>query len=148
VVDSSPLAQRALEALGAAIQATTGDGTPVVEERNVYRPDSWLIQRCWEVLADAGATRECLRIAELAARRQPLAPIQALYRLTQQMEHHIGLASAVSRELAVQQGTLLAGSGRDAARRTEQLLYAAATAAMLDERTMAFALLERLDQQL
>jgi hypothetical protein len=147
-VSGSPLAQRALEALGSALQATTGEGRQAVEERNVYRPDSWLIQRCWEVLADAGATRECLRIAELAAPRQPLAPIQALYRLTQQREHHIGLAGEVSRELALQQGALLASTGRDAARRTEQLLYAAATAAMLDERTIAFALLERLDQQL
>lgn len=147
-VGSSPLAQQALEALAAARPAKTGDGAPVVEERNVYRPDSWLIQRCWEVLADAGATRECLRIAELAALRQPLAPIQALYRLTQQMEDHIGLASAVSGELATQQDALLTGAGRDTARRTEQLLYAAATAAMLDERITAFVLLERLDQQL
>lgn len=145
-VNGPPLAQQALDALAAAVQA--GEGATVVEERNVYRPDSWLIQRCWEVLADAGAADACRRVAALAARRQPLAPIQALYRLARQSEHHFGLASAVDRELAAQQEALLASTGRDSGRRNEQLLYAAATAALLDERTLACALLERLDQQL
>ena len=104
----SMLAQQALAALAASTQAPVEEGT-IVEERSVYRPDSWLMQRCWEVLADAGATAECLRIAGLAASRQPLAPVQSLYRLARQLERHPELASAVSRELAAHEWNQLSG---------------------------------------
>jgi tetratricopeptide (TPR) repeat protein len=146
-----PLAQRALDALSSATQATGDQAAPVIEERAVYRPDSWLIQKCWEALAAGGATggaaEAALQVAQMAGQRQPLAPIQALYRLSQQIDRRLGLASIVGRVLAARAPGLLApGLAPGDSPAMERLLYAAATAANLGDRYQAFAFLERLDQ--
>ena len=70
----------AIDALRKAITTQPTD-TLVVEERSVWQPDSWLIQRCWQELADAGCSREALATANLASERYPLAPIQTIQRL-------------------------------------------------------------------
>lgn len=120
---------------------------PAGEERSVFQPDTWLVQRCWEVLADAGAVREALTVAHLNMLRQPLAVHQCLYRLSRQIDRHWGLAQAVAQALGQTLPALLGQPSRgDAAQPIERLLYAAATAANLDSRYLAFACLEQLDQ--
>ena len=138
--------QRALDALNTATQAKGDEASPVIEERAVYRPDSWLIQKCWETLAARGEAEAALQVAQLAGRRQPLAPIQALYRLSQQIDRHLGLANIVGRTLAARAPGLLAPDPTPGTSVMERLLYAAATAANLGDRYQAFAYLERLDQ--
>ena len=86
-------------------------------------------------------------MAHLAAPRQPLAPIHCLHRLSKQIDRHWGLANAVATELASQAPALLTPPpGMSQSQRAERLLYAAAAAANIGERQLAFACLERLDQ--
>jgi hypothetical protein len=124
----------------------------LVDERAVFRPDTWLLQCCWQRLADSGEFVQAMRVAGLAASRQPLAPIYCLHRLSRQIDRHWGLAKAIAGELMQMQGALLrpmAGVpsvGERAGQQGEWLLYAAATAANIGDRTLAFACLERLDQ--
>jgi hypothetical protein len=119
----------------------------VGEERSVYQPDTWLIQRCWEVLADAGAVQEALAVARLhaaapAAGDPPVSapplpsdrPALGLWRQRWR--------SRCTRAVA----PLLRPDARSDAAQMDPLLYGAATAANLAERTLAFACLERLDQ--
>ena len=146
---TQPLADAAINALTAAAQAQSPDSV-VVDERAVFRPDTWLLQCCWQSLADAGEFIQALRVACLAAPRQPLAPIHCLYRLSKRIDQHWGLANAVAAD-AGRHGT---GAVWPLIRRSpggvvaERLLYAAATAANIGERQLAFACLERLDQLL
>jgi hypothetical protein len=143
---AQPLARAAIAALTSAAQAQTPGGV-VVDERAVFRPDTWLLQCCWQSLADAGEFTQALRVALLAAPRQALAPIHCLYRLSKQIDQHWGLANAVAAELASQAPTLLSRSpGASNSQDAERLLYAAAAAANIGERQLAFACLERLDQ--
>lgn len=150
-VERSALVQHALELLSAA--ATNRQGASFqIEERAVYQPDSWLLQKCWEALADAGAGPEALTVARMAAPRQPLAPIQVLYRLSRQIERKLGLANLIHQELRqlhpqlMESEALRGAPEREGALVREQLLYAAATAAAIGEAQRAFTLLERLDQ--
>jgi hypothetical protein len=136
----------AIAALLQALRPAADGATAVGEERSVYQPDTWLIQRCWEVLADAGAVQEALAVARLNALRQPLAIHQCLHRLSRQIDRHWGLAAAVAQPLHTAVAPLLRPDARGDAAQTDQLLYGAATAANLAERTLAFACLERLDQ--
>jgi hypothetical protein len=125
----STLVQRAMEALLAA-QTRTDAGQLQIEERAVYRPDSWLIQQCWEALADAGAATEALTVARLAAPRQPLTLVQTLYRLSQQIDRKLGLANLIGQELTrIQPEVLAPTAARDDVTARDRLLFAAATAA-------------------
>jgi hypothetical protein len=145
-VDRSALIQLALETLLAAEQRSQEE-TQQLEERAVYRPDSWLIQKCWEALADAGAGAETLAVARIAAPRQPLTLVQALYRLSRQIDHQLGLANLIRKELLLLQPQLMAaGAERDSELARDRLLYAATAAAVIGEAHLAFTLLERLDQ--
>lgn len=142
----STLVQRALEALLAAQTSTDADQFQI-EERAVYRPDSWLIQQCWEALADAGAAAEALTVARLAAPRQPLTLVQTLYRLSQQIDRKLGLANLISQELKrIQPEVLAPTAARDDVTARDRLLFAAATASLIGDAQLAFAFLERLDQ--
>jgi hypothetical protein len=143
----SSLLPQAIAALNAA-NTTPADQSVLVEERNVWQPGSWLIQRCWEILADLGAGEEALAIARLTQRRQPLAPLQALHRIARQADRRPLLALLVARELQQLQAALFYPSTTlTAAQSTERLLLAAATAAAVDQLPLACACLERLDQQ-
>ncbi|MCB0135739.1 MAG: hypothetical protein KDD75_11590, partial [Caldilineaceae bacterium] len=97
--ERSTLVQAALEALTIATQRQGEEGQPAPFERAVFRPDSWLIQKCWETLADAGAPSAALAVAQMAGSRQPLAPVQALYRLSAGIDKQIGLANVIAQEL-------------------------------------------------
>lgn len=138
-----PLARQAVTALAAAGQSVPGAAAPVVEERAIYRPDSWLVQKCWEALADAGSLEPALAVAALAAPRHPLAAIECLHRLSRRIDAHFGLGASVAQRLAASTPRLLAA---DAPGAREQLLLAAAIAANLSDRTLALVFLERLDQ--
>lgn len=145
-IERSALVQRSLELLLAAERRTQEDGLQI-EERAVYRPDSWLIQKCWEALADTGAAPETLTVARIAAQRQPLTHVQALHRLSRQIDRQLGLANVIRQELAQAQPQIMAHtSSRDDATARDRLLYAAATAAAIGEPQQAFTFLERLDQ--
>ncbi|MFO7632158.1 MAG: hypothetical protein R6W76_06455 [Caldilinea sp.] len=145
-VERSTLVQRALEMLIAAENRSQYDSLQI-EERAVYQPDSWLIQRCWEALADAGAAHAALSVASISARRQPLTPVQALYRLSKQIDRTIGLANLIRQELTqVQPQVMATAVDRDETIARDRLLYTAATAAAIGEAQQAFTFLERLDQ--
>ena len=142
----STLVQRAIEALLAA-QSHREDGQPQIEERAVYRPDSWLIQQCWEALADAGAATEALTVARLVAPRQPLTLVQTLYRLSQQIDRKLGLANLIGQELKrIQPEVLAPAAARDDVTARDRLLFAAATASVIGDTQLALTFLERLDQ--
>lgn len=139
------LVERALATLHQAAQIQLDEQTILIEERNVWQPNSWLIQRCWETLADAGAASEALTVARLLERRQPLAPLQALYRTAHQIRQTPALGPLLSYELERWQQRL-SHAATDAAPMVEQLLYVAAVAALLGEETVALGCLERIDQ--
>jgi tetratricopeptide (TPR) repeat protein len=142
----STLAPRALEALLAAQMPDATDQLQI-EERAVYRPDSWLIQQCWEALADAGAATEALTVARIAAPRQPLTLVQMLHRLSRQIDRKLGLAALIAQELRRLQPEILAVTTLpDDVTARDRLLFAAATAATIGDTQLAFTFLERLDQ--
>lgn len=130
------------------MQKPLDEQSALVEERNVWQPNSWLIQRCWETLADAGAGEEAIKVARLLEIRQPLAPLQALYRTARQREQNPAVIPLLRQELERWQHRLFQPIilPVEAAANVDQLLYVAATAALLDEEGLALACLERIDQ--
>lgn len=145
-VARSALVQRALEALLAA-QNQAEEGQLRIEERAVYQPDSWLIQKCWEALADTGAATETLAVARLVTARQPLTLVQALHRLSAQIDRRIGLASLIGQELKRMLSQVLAlTADRSDVLAHDRLIFGAAAAAAIGEVQLALTFLERLDQ--
>lgn len=144
-VERSALVQLALETLLVAENRSQAEAQQI-EDRAVYRPDSWLIQKCWEVLADVGAGQETLAVARIATVRQPLTHVQALHRLSRQIDHNLGLANLILQELLHVAPQLMAAAQQDSALAHDRLLYAAATAAAIGETQLAFTFFERLDQ--
>lgn len=142
------LVDHAIQALAQAMQKPLDEQSALVEERNVWQPNSWLIQRCWETLADVGAGEEALKVARLLEIRQPLAPLQALYRTAQQRDQNSAITPLLRQELERWQHRLLQPTILPVASATnvEQLLYVAATAALLEEEGLVLACLERIDQ--
>ncbi len=141
------LVQAAIEALIIATQRQGEEGHPAALERAVFRPDSWLIQKCWETLADAGALSAALAVARMAATRYPLAPVQALYRLTACIDSRLGLAYGIAQELQRMTPQILApAAARDDLTARDRLLYGAATATAVGDPQLALTFLERLDQ--
>lgn len=138
------LVERALATLRQAAQVQLDEQTILIEERNVWQPNSWLIQRCWETLADAGSASDALTVARLLEQRQPLAPLQALYRTAHQLRQTPALGPLLSYELERWQQRLAAAS-TESTTVVDQLLYMAAIAALLGEEAVALACLERID---
>ncbi|RIK36265.1 MAG: hypothetical protein DCC55_27815 [Chloroflexi bacterium] len=118
-----------------------------VEERSVWQPGSWLIQRCWETLADLGAGAEALTVARLAETRHPLAFLHALHRLARQAPTESHVAVLIAAELDRLRRTLFRPiEPAEEAQMSERLLLVAATAAHVGDLPLACAALERLDQ--
>ncbi len=140
------LAQQAIQALAKAAMVQPGDTTKLVEERNVWQPNSWLIQRCWEVLVDAGAGEEALQVARLAQMRHPLAPLQALHRIAQQVAQRPQLAQLVRLELERIASALFYAPNTLEGNALERLLLVAASAGQIDDLPLACACLEAIDQ--
>jgi len=141
------LAQAAVDLLHAASGVTPEDPDVTVEERSIWQPDFWLMQRCWQALADLGAGDEALAVAALLELRHPLAPVQALHRVAQQAHRFPALKQLVAQELDRLSDKLfnpLVVS--DEERQTERLLLAGASAALIQDDARALACLERLDQ--
>jgi hypothetical protein len=142
----APLAGAAIAAIRLAATRDSQLDQPA-QTRNVWQPDTWLIQQLWHALADAGEADAALRVADRAAVRDPLAPTQALYRLARHGAARPELTDRIVRELQRRQRHLLGPfEPADAPRRSEQLLLAAAATAAIGEISMACAYLERLDQ--
>jgi len=144
------LVPQALAALRRAALAPVDEQSALVEERNVWQPNSWLIQRCWETLADAGAGAEALQVAQLLETRQPLAPLQALYRTAQGAAQNPWVAPLLHQALQRWDYQLFHHQGGhsqvESAIYVDQLLSVAAAAALLGEEALALACLERIDQ--
>ncbi len=142
------LAQAAIDLLHAAAGVTPDDPDATVEERNIWQPDFWLMQRCWQALADLGAGDEAMAVAALLELRHPLAPAQALYRVAQQTERFPALKQLAAQELDRLSAKLFNPLiVSDQERQTERLLFSAAAAASIGDEPAALACLERLDQQ-
>lgn len=146
-VDNVALSQHAIEALRTAAQVQIDNPELFVEERVVWRPDSWLLQRSWQALADGGAGEAALAVAVLLGERAPLAPLQALYRLAQQTGSRSSLLNLVRRELQQARLRLFGAYAlADQSHLLERLLLTGAGAAHAGEHPLAFACLERADQ--
>ncbi|MCC6167290.1 MAG: hypothetical protein IT329_08695 [Caldilineaceae bacterium] len=145
--DPVALSQRAVECLQNAVQVQIENPDLFVEERVVWQPDSWLLQRIWQALADGGAGEAALAVAALVEDRAPLARQQALYRLAQHTGRRSDLRILVRREL--QQARLRLFSvyaPGEANRLLDHLLLTGAAAAHAGEQVLALACLERADQ--
>jgi len=158
------LAETGSQLLLRAAALRSDDENIAVEERSVWRPDSWLMQNCWETLADAGSAPEALAIAQLASPRQPVAIQEALYRLARNSAGKPNLLRVIEHTLGEQSDILLANTfddeistnldlskpytfDRDALPHLpHQLLYCGATAAHIGNNGLALGYLERLDQ--
>ncbi len=142
----TPLLQAASAALDAA-SAIDSSEQALFEERSVWQPGSWLIQRCWETLADLGAGAEALAVARLAQNRHPLAPLQALQRVARQAILPLAQHTFIQHELERWTGGLFRepAAGEELLL-IERLLLVAATAARVDQLPLACACLERIDQ--
>lgn len=138
------LVRHALRALRQAAQVQTDEQRTLIEERNVWQPTSWLIQRCWEMLAESGVGDEALQVARLLETRQPLAPLQALYQTARQLASGGGVPPSLHQALHRWHYRLF--HTQVEANYIEQLLYLAAAAALLGEEALALACLERIDQ--
>lgn len=143
--DAPPLAQLALRALTAASAVARDEAALLVEERNIWQPESWLVQRCWEILADAGVGREVFAVAVLIADRQPLAPLQALQRMAGQVTRQPALLPLVQYELERWAHRLFLTFPEEGAQ-IERLLLLGISAAQVDDHALAVSCLERLDQ--
>jgi len=144
MVADSPLIQSALAALQAGAAVVLDEQTLLVEERNIWQPESWLLQRCWETLADAGYGVEALMVANHLVARRPLARLQATYRLACQLPRLPALAPLIQHELQQWQYRLFHTHPTEA-QDIERLLLVATSAALADEIALAAACLERLD---
>lgn len=147
--DTGPiiLAERAIHCLQKAAQVDIEDPDVLVEERVTWQPDSWLLQRIWQTLADGGAGVEALIVAQMVEPRAPLARAQALYRLAQQSINRPELTDLVRRELhQVRQFLFGPWPAGDEWRQVERLLHYGAGAAIIGDTSMALACIERADQ--
>ncbi|MEM7129874.1 MAG: hypothetical protein AAF702_26310 [Chloroflexota bacterium] len=116
--------------------------------RGVIGPDSWLLQQCWHALADKGHGIEALSVASLLEVRQPLAPIQAIYRLGKQSAQHPHLAPLIQAELLHTREQLFGHHlFAESSHQIDHLLYAGAAAASIGDYQFAISCLERLDQE-
>ena len=141
------LAERAIACLQQASQVEPDDLDLLVEERVTWQPDSWLLQRIWQALADGGAGEAALTVAQMVESRAPLARAQALYRLAQQTTARPALVNLVRYELMRTQPTLFGEwvVGEEW-RQIERLLLYGASAAIIGENSLALACIERTDQ--
>jgi hypothetical protein len=140
----SPLVSAAVAALRTAATVVLDEQALLVEERNIWQPESWLLQRCWETLANAATGSEALAVAARLADRQPLAPLQALYRLARQLRQRPALGPLLEHHLQ-QWRYRLFHTHPEEAKSIERLLLVATSAALTGDSTLAAACLERLD---
>jgi len=140
----SPLIQAALAALHAGTTVILSEQALLVEERNTWQPESWLLQRCGETLADAGLGSEALTIANQLVARRPLARLQTLYRLAHQLAEKPALGPLIQHELQ-QWHHRFSQAHTTEGNEIERLLLVATSAALAGEIALAASCLERID---
>lgn len=121
--------------------------TRSVASPTVVQPDSWLLEHCWQSLADAGFGNAALSVAAMAEYRQPLAPTRAIYRLASSSPHSFEASTLIQRELTDARERLFDSHlFAEATDQIDYLLYLGASAALISDLTFAISCLERLDQ--
>ncbi len=140
------LADHAIDVLRRAAAIPIEEQAFLKEERNVWRPDSWLMSRCRRALAETGAAEAALSTARLRSDRDPLAIPQTLYQLANRAADRPEALRLIERTLGAQDRILFDEVRLSDARQDEELLLAAATQAVIGASASVFTYLERLDQ--
>ena len=135
------LVEAALQALRSADQSN-----PSVADRQVRQPDTWLLRRCMMALAEHGSADATLAAVELIRDREPLAAYKTLPVLARRAEDDVEIAFFVANRLQGMRFLLQRPISPDRNTWGDQLLNMACAAARLDDDTLAFSCLERLDQ--
>ena len=145
-MSAHPLVTAATKALRRAAQTP-----PPPNDRQVRQPDSWLIRQCWQALAAFGTSEATFSVVDLAGVGEPISLFRALPILAERAEGDVGLAVALAEKLHSVSGlAALPLSGTFSGDReswAERLLTVAYSAARIDDSSLAFTCLERLDQQ-
>jgi len=142
VSHAHPLVAAAVNALRRASQTP-----PPPNDRQVRQPDSWLIRHCWQALAVLGTPETTLAVVEMAGSGEPFALFRALPILAERADGDVGLAVTLAEKLRTLQFLATAPLLGDREGWAERLLAVAYSAARIDDLSLAFACLERLDQQ-
>lgn len=140
------LGAQAIQALQTALDRHPAPSESLREERSIRQPDSWLAERCWTVLAQAGATEGALVLASLMAHRQPLAVPKALLALAERAEAQDATGRFVRKRLSQHAFGTLQSQTADRQAFAAALLLTAAAAAKVELPALVFSCLERLDQ--
>lgn len=137
-----PLVTAATNALRRAAQTP-----PLPNDRQVRQPDSWLIRHCWQALAASGTPEATFSVVDLAGVGEPISLFRALPILAERAEGDVGLAVALAEKLRSVSGLATLPPSGNRELWAERLLALAYSAARIDDSSLAFACLERLDQQ-
>lgn len=137
-----PLTAAALEALRAAVAVGGPD-----EPRQVRRPDTWLLRRCWQALVDHGDPAAAFAVLDLIGKKEPLALYRALPRLARRAARDGRLKAALDQRLRATRFTLHMTRHEPEPVWAEILLSLACAAAYLEDNHLALAYLERLDRE-
>ncbi len=138
-----PLVAAAVDALAQAA-AIHGEERP---GRQVRQPRTWLLRRCWQALTQAGHPAPAFTIVDWLKETDPLALYEALPLLAEHATKDPGLAFAVTDKLQHLRTVLLSHAlPHEPDTWSEKLLAIASAAARLQDASLAFACLERLDQ--
>ncbi len=140
------LSQRAIQALQNSLNQQGSTAALRREERSIRQPDSWLVERCWISLAQAGATEAALVLASLISHRQPLAVPRALLVLAQQTSLGNAETLFVQKRLDQHGLKVLQNPGASKEALQENLLLTATAAGLVDMPSLVFSCLERMDQ--
>jgi hypothetical protein len=136
-----PLVEAAIQALNSAdYEHVSG------VDRQVRQPDTWLLRRCYQALAEEGSAEATFVAVELIREREPLAPYRVLPILARRAATQPELSHAVSQRIQSLRFLLQRPISTDLPTWGEQLLSLACVAAHQDNVQLAFACLERIDQ--
>lgn len=140
------LSQQAVQALQKALSQQRAAPSLLREERSIRQPDSWLVERCWVSLAEAGATEAALVLASLISHRQPLAVPKALVTLAEQAKLDNAETLFVQKRLDQHGLKLLQTPKQERETYQENLLLTSSAAGQVHMHTLVYSCLERLDQ--
>lgn len=117
-----------------------------VEDRQVRQPDSWLLRRCWQVLAEAGFGPETFMVFNLMDVQGPLVRYHVLYQLAQHVQDDAAATAFVVERLRTLRPAFFVSPGQRREEQVERLLWVAGCAALAGIDPLAFACLEWIDQ--
>jgi hypothetical protein len=134
-----------VEAATLALNAADYDQLSGVD-RQVRQPDSWLLRRCYQALAEDGSAEAAFAVVELIREREPLATYRVLPILARRATAQIELAQAMTKRLPLLRFLLQHPIPTEQLTWGEQLLSLACAAAHLGNDQLVYACLERIDQ--